>query len=50
METLGNIYGNKFQACRLKGKTYRDTKLEEFVHSVSVEHAPESKSPTGVNP
>jgi hypothetical protein len=24
METLGNIYGNGFQTCHLKGKTYRD--------------------------
>jgi hypothetical protein len=26
-EALGNIYGNRSQTCRPKGKTYRDAKL-----------------------
>jgi hypothetical protein len=39
METLGNIYGNRSQACRLKGKTYKDAQLGELVHSITVEHA-----------
>jgi hypothetical protein len=50
MKILGNIYGNRSQTCRLKGKTYRDAKLGELVHSVSIEHALESKLPIGVNP
>jgi hypothetical protein len=41
MKTLGNIYGNRSQSCRLKGKTYKDTQLGELVHSVVVEHTPE---------
>jgi hypothetical protein len=52
MKTLGNIYGNGSQACRLKGKTYRDAQLGELVHSVMVELAPEHeviywREPTG---
>jgi hypothetical protein len=42
-EALGNIYGNGSQTCHLKGKTYRDTQLEELVHSIVVEHAPENE-------
>jgi hypothetical protein len=41
METLGNIYGNISQACRPKGKTYRDTQLGELVHSIAVERVSE---------
>jgi hypothetical protein len=41
METLGNIYGNISQACRPKGKTYRDTQLGELVHSIVVERVSE---------
>jgi hypothetical protein len=38
-EGLGNIYGNRSPTCRSKGKTYRYAQLEEFVHSIVVEHA-----------
>jgi hypothetical protein len=38
METLGNIYGNRSQACCSKGKIYRDAQLGELVHSVTVEY------------
>jgi hypothetical protein len=41
MESLGNIYRNEFQTCHPKGKTYRDTQLEELVDYIEVEHAPE---------
>jgi hypothetical protein len=40
---LGNIYGNRSETCRPKGKTYRDAQLGELVYSVAVEHAPEHK-------
>jgi hypothetical protein len=49
-ETLGNIYGNKSQTCRLKGKTYRDAQLEELIHSVMVEHASKHEVVCGRNP
>jgi hypothetical protein len=39
METLGNIYGNRSQAYRSKGKTYRDAQLGELIHSIAVERA-----------
>jgi hypothetical protein len=41
MKTLGNIYVNRSQTCRPKGKTYRDAQLRKLVHSVIVKHAPE---------
>jgi hypothetical protein len=41
MKILGNIYGNRSQSCRLRGKTYKDTQLGELVHSVVVEHTSE---------
>jgi hypothetical protein len=40
---LGNIYGNRSQICWPKDKTYRYAHLEELVHSVAVENAPEHK-------
>jgi hypothetical protein len=43
-ETLGNIYGNRCQACRSKGKTYIDAQLGELVHSITIEHALEHVS------
>jgi hypothetical protein len=49
-EALGNIYGNGSQTCHLKGKTYRDTQLEELVHSIVVEHAPENEVICGSKP
>jgi hypothetical protein len=39
MEGLDNIYGNRLQTCRPKGKTYRYAQLGELVCSVTVEHA-----------
>jgi hypothetical protein len=42
-KSLGNIYENISQACRAKGKSYRDTRLGELVHSIEIEHAPEHK-------
>jgi hypothetical protein len=42
-EALGNIYGNIYQTCHPKGKTYREAQLREIVHSVTVEHAVEHK-------
>jgi hypothetical protein len=38
MKTLGNIYRNGSQACRPKGKIYRDVQLGELVHSIAVDH------------
>jgi hypothetical protein len=38
---MGNIYGNRSQACHLKGKIYRDAQLGELVHSIAVDHMPE---------
>jgi hypothetical protein len=49
-EALGNIYRNRFQTCRPKGKTYRDAQLRELVHSVMVEHAPEHEVVCGSKP
>jgi hypothetical protein len=43
METLYNIYGNRSQACRSKGKTYRNTQLGELIHSITIERAPEHR-------
>jgi hypothetical protein len=42
-DDLGNIYGNRSQTYRLKGKTYRYAQLGELVRSVAVEHAPEQE-------
>jgi hypothetical protein len=50
MESLGNIYGNRSQTCRPKDKTYRDTQLEELIHSVTVEHAPQHEVVCGSEP
>jgi hypothetical protein len=41
METLGNIYMNKSQACHPKGKTYRDAQPGELVHFITVKRTPE---------
>jgi hypothetical protein len=49
-KALCNIYGNESQTCHLKGKTYRDAQLEELVHSVVVEHAPEHEVVCGSKP
>jgi hypothetical protein len=49
-KALGNIYRNISQSCHPKGKTCRDTQLEELVHSVTVEHAPEHKVIYGSEP
>jgi hypothetical protein len=49
-EGLGNIYGNRFQICRPKGKTYRYAQLGEFVHSVAVEHVLEHEVTCGSEP
>jgi hypothetical protein len=51
-EGLDNIYENRSQTCRPKGKTYRYAQLGEFVHAVAVEHALEHEvacrcEPTG---
>jgi hypothetical protein len=50
MEALGNIYGNRSQTCRPKGKTYRDAQLGELIHSVAVEHTPEHEVICGSKP
>jgi hypothetical protein len=50
MEGLGNIYGNKLQTCRPKGKTYRYAQLGELVRSIVVEHAPEHEVICGSKP
>jgi hypothetical protein len=50
MKTLGNIYENGSQACRMKGKTYKDGQLSELVHSVTVEHASEHEVIYGSKP
>jgi hypothetical protein len=49
-ESLGNIYRNRFQTCSPKDKTYRDSQLGEFIHSVVVEHAPEHEVICGSKP
>jgi hypothetical protein len=49
-ESLGNIYGNGFQTCIPKGKTYRYALLEELVHSFLVEQAPEHEVVYGSKP
>jgi hypothetical protein len=49
-ESLGNIYGNGFQTCRLKVQTYRDAQLGERIHSVAVEHASEHEVVCGSKP
>jgi hypothetical protein len=49
-ESLGNIYRNISQICRLKDKTYKDAQLGEFVHSIAVEHAPEHEVICGSKP
>jgi hypothetical protein len=41
METLGDIYENRSNACHPKGKTYRDAQLGELVYFITVEHASE---------
>jgi hypothetical protein len=38
---LGNIYGNRSQACDPKGKIYRDAQLGELVHYITVERVSE---------
>jgi hypothetical protein len=37
-KAMGNIYGNRSQTCRPKGKTYRNAQLRELVHFITVEH------------
>jgi hypothetical protein len=49
-KTLGNIYGNKSQACHPKGKTYRDAQLGELTHSVAVEQPSEHELICGSEP
>jgi hypothetical protein len=49
-EGVGNIYVNRSQTYRSKGKTYRYAQLEELVHSVMVEHAPEHEVICGSKP
>jgi hypothetical protein len=49
-KALGNIYENRFQTYRPKGKTYRDAQLEEIVHSIMVEHASEHEVVCGSEP
>jgi hypothetical protein len=39
MEGLDNIYENRSQTYRPKGKTYRYAQLRELVHPVTIEHA-----------
>jgi hypothetical protein len=34
MKALGNIYGNRSQICRPKGKTYKDAQLGELAQSI----------------
>jgi hypothetical protein len=41
MKALGSIYGNGFQTCHPKGKTYRDAQLGELARSVMVDHVPD---------
>jgi hypothetical protein len=38
---LGNIYGNVYQTCHLKGKTYRDAQLGEPARFIVVDHVSE---------
>jgi urease beta subunit len=45
-----NIYGNRSQTYRPKGKTYRDAQLGEHVHFVTVEHALEHEVVSGSEP
>jgi hypothetical protein len=49
-EGLGNIYGNRSQTYRSKGKIYRYAQLGELVHSIMVEHAPENEVICGSKP
>jgi hypothetical protein len=49
-EALGNIYGNGSQTYHLKGKTYINALLGEFVHSVTVEHVWVHESVCGSEP
>jgi hypothetical protein len=42
-EALGNIYQNRSQTYRPKGKTYKEAQLGELVYSVAVEHASKHK-------
>jgi hypothetical protein len=48
MEGLDNIYENRLQTYRPKGKTYRYAQLGELVRSVTVEHALEHEVICGI--
>jgi hypothetical protein len=50
MEALGNIYGNRSQTYRSKGKTYKGVQLEELVHSTAAEHVSEHEVICGSEP
>jgi hypothetical protein len=50
MRVLDNIYGNRSQTCRSKGKTYIYAQLRELVHSVTIEHVLEHEVICGSKP
>jgi hypothetical protein len=50
MKPLDNIYGNKSQTYRPKGKTYKDARLGELAQSIAVEHALEREVACGREP
>jgi hypothetical protein len=47
---LGQHIRERIQTCHPKGKTYRDTQLGEFVHSVAVEQLLEHELTCGSEP
>jgi hypothetical protein len=49
-KALDNIYRNRSQICRPKGKTYRDAQLRELVPFVEVEHTLEHEVVCGSEP
>jgi hypothetical protein len=50
MKGLGNIYENRSQTYRLKGKTYRYAQLGELVRSITIEHALQHEVTCGSEP
>jgi hypothetical protein len=49
-ENLGQHIRERIQTCHLKGKTYRDAQLREFVDSVVVEQLLEHELACGSEP
>jgi hypothetical protein len=50
MKALGNIYENRSQTYRPKGKTYIDAQLGELFQSIMVEHVSEHEVICGSEP